>query len=136
MNNFIVSEELKDIAEKVQAGERLSFEDGVRLFKSNDLLTIGYLADLVRRRKNGDRAFFVVNRHINHTNICINRCPLCAFGKDPGDRGAYTMTLDEIESRAKECRGQGVSEIHIVGGLNEALDLEYYLEMIDRKSVV
>ncbi|MBE3585765.1 MAG: aminofutalosine synthase MqnE [Thermoanaerobacter sp.] len=132
MNNFIVSEELKDIAEKVQAGERLSFEDGVRLFKSNDLLTLGYLADLVRRRKNGDRAFFVVNRHINHTNICINRCPLCAFGKDPGDRGAYTMTLDEIESRAKECQGQGVSEIHIVGGLNEALDLEYYLEMIRR----
>ncbi|NHM28361.1 aminofutalosine synthase MqnE [Desulfofundulus sp. TPOSR] len=132
MDKFFVSEELKDIAAKVQVGERLSFEDGVRLFKSGDLLTIGYLADQVRQRKNGNRAYFIVNRHINHTNICINRCPLCAFGRDPGDRGAYTMTLDEIEARALECRGQGVSEIHIVGGLNDALDLEYYLEMLRR----
>ncbi|RKO67060.1 aminofutalosine synthase MqnE [Desulfofundulus salinus] len=132
MDKFFVFEELRDIAEKVQAGERLSFEDGVRLFKSGDLLTIGYLADQVRQRKNGNRAYFIVNRHINHTNICINRCPLCAFGRDPGDRGAYTMTLDEIETRALECRGQGVSEIHIVGGLNDSLDLEYYLEMLRR----
>ncbi|MGB9826788.1 MAG: aminofutalosine synthase MqnE, partial [Desulfofundulus sp.] len=88
------TEELKAIAEKVQAGERLSFEDGVRLFKSGDLLTIGFLANLVRERKNGSRTYFIVNRHINHTNICINRCPLCAFGRDPDDRGAYTMTLD------------------------------------------
>lgn len=124
--------ELKDIAKKVEAGERLGFDDGVRLFQSGDLLTIGYLADQVRLRKNGNRVYFIVNRHINHTNICINRCPLCAFGRDSNNPAAYTMTIDEIEARAMECRGQGVSEIHIVGGLNDALDLEYYLEMLRR----
>ncbi|WP_027717759.1 aminofutalosine synthase MqnE [Desulfovirgula thermocuniculi] len=132
MKEFYVSSELKDIAAKVYAGERLGFADGVRLFQSRDLLTIGHLADLVRQRKNGNRAYFIVNRHINHTNICINRCPLCAFGRDAQDPGAYTLSLDEIEAKALECRGKGVTEIHIVGGLNSSLGLDYFLEMLRR----
>lgn len=123
---------LQDIAEKVIAGERLSFEDGLRLFKSNDLLGIGAMADIVRQRKNGNNVYFIVNRHINHTNICINKCKLCAFGRDADAPGAYTMSLDEIEEKALACRGTGVTEIHVVGGLNDKLGLDYFLEMIRR----
>ena len=124
--------ELSDIAERVERGERLSFEDGVRLFEIHDLLALGRIADQVRRRKNGDRVYYIINRHINHTNICVNRCKFCAFGRDAGDPGAYLMTLDEIEAKALDCRGRGISEIHVVGGLNDSLQLDYYLEMIRR----
>lgn len=123
---------LEDIAAKVEAGERLGPEDGLRLLKSNDLLAVGRMADLVRRRKHGGRVYFIMNRHINHTNICVNRCKFCAFGRDEGDPGAYTLTLDEVESKAMEYRGRGISEIHIVGGLNEKLGLDYYTEMLKR----
>jgi len=132
MERLFADSGLKDIAERVEAGERLSFADGLRLYQSHDLLTIGYLADLVRRRKNGDRVYFIVNRHINHTNICVNRCQLCAFGRDKDDPGAFLLTLDEVEARVRECRGNTVSEIHIVGGLNPELKLDYYLEMLRR----
>ena len=123
---------LLDIVNKVEKGERLDFDDGVRLMKSNELLAIGYMADMVRKRKNGDYAYFIVNRHINHTNICDNLCKLCAFGKKPEDPGAYTMSLDEIEKKALEVRDQGISELHIVGGLNPDLRLEYFEEMLQR----
>lgn len=127
-----IPEELQDIACKVKKGQRLSREDGIRLFATGDLLAIGHLANLVRERKNGNRTFFIVNRHINHTNVCINKCKFCAFGRDKEAPGAYTLTLDEIESKAKEAAGQGISEIHIVGGLNPDLPLEYYREMLQR----
>ncbi len=132
MDWIVQNSELSGIAERVDKGERLSFEDGVRLFETRNLLALGRIADQIRRRKNGDRVYYIVNRHINHTNICVNRCKLCAFGRDAGDPGAYTMTLDEIEAKALDCRGRGISEIHVVGGLNENLQLDYYLEMIRR----
>lgn len=123
---------LLDIVEKVEKGERLSHEDGIRLMESNELLIIGYMADLVRKRKNGDYAYFIVNRHINHTNICANLCKLCAFGKKAEDPEAYTMELDEVEAKAIECRDQKISEVHIVGGLNPDLKLSYFEEMLKR----
>ncbi|WP_273484405.1 aminofutalosine synthase MqnE [Desulforamulus ruminis] len=132
MNYLFQNSELLDIKARVEAGERLSPEDGLRLFRSNELLAIGYLADTVRKRKNGDRTYFIVNRHINHTNICENLCPLCAFGRKEDDPGAYTLSLDEVEAKAKECHGLKVSEIHIVGGLNPELKLDYYMEMLRR----
>ncbi len=132
MNKLLADSKLSDIAEKVEKGERLSREDGIRLMESHELLAVGYMADLVRRRKNGDYAYFIVNRHINHTNVCANLCKLCAFGKKAGDHGAYTMTLDEIEARAIESRGHGISELHIVGGLNPDLKLGYFEEMLRR----
>ncbi|MFZ5597444.1 MAG: aminofutalosine synthase MqnE [Bacillota bacterium] len=132
MESFFRDGNLDDIARRVQAGERLSREDGVRLFKSGDILSVGALADLAGRRKNGDRVYFIVNRHINHTNVCVNRCKFCAFGRDGSSRGAYTLTLDEVEKKALEYRGRGITEIHIVGGLNEKLGLEYYVEMLKR----
>ncbi|MCL6610938.1 MAG: aminofutalosine synthase MqnE [Peptococcaceae bacterium] len=123
---------LEDIARKVEAGERLDFEDGVRLLKSGDLLAVGRLADLVRRRKHGNRVYFILNRHINHTNVCVNQCKFCAFGRDEDAPGAYTLSLDEVEEKALEYRGRGITEIHIVGGLNEKLGLDYYREMLSR----
>lgn len=123
---------LGDIAEKVEAGERISPEDGVRLLASNDLLAVGRMADTIRRRKHGDRVYFILNRHINHTNVCVNRCKFCAFGRDEGDPGAYTLSLDEVEEKALEFRGRGIAEIHIVGGLNEKLGIDYYKEMLRR----
>ncbi len=123
---------LLDIVEKVEKGERLSREEGIRLMESNELLTIGYMADLVRKRKNGDYAYFIVNRHINHTNVCANLCKLCAFGKKAEDPEAYTMELDEIETKAIECKDQKISEVHIVGGLNPDLKLSYFEEMLRR----
>ena len=134
MNKLVADSELKDIVEKVEKGERLTREDGVRLMNSSDILTVGYMADMVRKKKNGDYAYFIVNRHINHTNICDNLCKLCAFAKKPEDPEAYTMSLEEVESKAIECVDQGVSEIHIVGGLNPELKLDYFEEMMRRVS--
>ncbi|MFZ5646751.1 MAG: aminofutalosine synthase MqnE, partial [Bacillota bacterium] len=100
--------------------------------KTGDLLALGRMADLVRQRKHGDRVYFILNRHINHTNICVNRCKFCAFGRDETDPGAYTLTLDEIEEKALDYRNRGITEIHIVGGLHEKLGLDYYTEMLKR----
>lgn len=129
---LLTGSKLLDIVEKVEKGERLNREDGIRLMESNELLTIGYMADLVRKRKNGDYAYFIVNRHINHTNICANLCKLCAFGKKAEDPEAYTLSLDEIETKAIECKEQKISEVHIVGGLNPDLKLSYFEEMLRR----
>jgi aminodeoxyfutalosine synthase len=124
--------DLTDIAAKVLAGIRLTRDDGIKLFESSDLLGIGRLANLVRQRKNGNKAFFIVNRHINHTNICVNRCKLCAFGVDSGSPRAYVLSLDEIEERARATAGENISEIHVVGGLNPDLKIDYYREMLAR----
>ncbi|NYE58556.1 aminofutalosine synthase MqnE [Carboxydothermus ferrireducens] len=125
---------LEKIYDKVEKGERLSFEDGLTLFNSSDLIGIGYLANIVRERKNGNKAYFIVNRHINPTNICVNRCKLCAFGVDKDSPEAYQMSLDEIEARALESKDDGISEIHIVGGLHPDLPFDFYVEMVERVS--
>jgi aminodeoxyfutalosine synthase len=121
---------LKSIAEKVVGGQRLTFEDGVALFRSNDLLSIGYLADTVRRRMHGDIVYFIQNKHINYTNVCKNRCRFCAFSRDRGDADAYTMTIPEVVTSAGETYTSRVSEFHVVGGLEPDLPFEYYLEMM------
>lgn len=123
---------LEPIATKVLAGERLSRDDGLALYASHDLLGIGQLADHVRRRINGDRVHFMVNRHINPTNICENRCKFCAFSRSKGQDGAYEMTLEEIVRAAEECVPQGAHEVHIVGGLHPDWPFEFYVEMVRR----
>lgn len=128
----LFSRNLIDILEKVEAGQRLTKEDGIRLMSSRDLLSIGYMANIVKERKNGKNVYFNHNRHINHTNICVNRCKLCAFGVDPDHPSAYLLSLDEIESRAAEMIGKNISEIHIVGGLHPDLPFEYYLSILTR----
>ena len=109
------------VEEKVAQGERLSAADGVALFESHDLLRVGRLADRVRRQRVGDDVYFVVNRHINYTNVCRNRCRFCAFSREEGEAGAYTLTVDEVLAKAREAVEQGATEIHIVGGENPSL---------------
>lgn len=118
------------VEEKVSGGERLSFEDGMALMGSSDLLRVGALADLARRRLAGDDVYFINNRHINHTNVCGNRCKFCAFSAGEGAPDAYTMTLDEVLARARESRAGGITELHIVGGEHPSLPYEYYVQMI------
>jgi aminodeoxyfutalosine synthase len=121
---------LKPIADKVLAGARLSFEDGVALYKTSDLLAVGWLANYVREKRHGNIAYYNVNRHINPTNVCVAHCKLCAFGRDPGAPGAYTFALEEMYERAAQGVREGATEIHIVGGLHPDLPFDYFLELI------
>ena len=123
---------LARVADKVLSEERLSREDGIALFESNDLLAIGALADRVNRRKNGDRVFLCANQHLNPTNVCILRatCTFCSFARRPKEDGAYTMSLDEAFHEAALARDTPVREFHIVGGLHPKLRLSYYEDLI------
>ena len=134
MSNGMLSrlkcDRLDDLVEKVIQGERLGLDDGLRLYRSNDLHAVGCLANIARERKNGNRAYYIINRHINYTNVCVNRCALCAFSRDPDEPDAYTMTLVEILEAAKLVEDTPTTEIHIVGGLHPDLPLDYYVEML------
>ncbi|MFQ5672188.1 MAG: aminofutalosine synthase MqnE [Nitrospinales bacterium] len=123
-------EALKPIEAKVRAQNRLSFEEGVTLFETPDLLGVGYLANIVRERLNGDRAFFIHNRHINHTNICIHSCRFCAFGTKAERPDAYEKSLEEVFADAENYHSGKVSEFHIVGGLHPEFPFQYYLDML------
>lgn len=133
ITDILEKAELQDIYHKVQDGSRLTPEDGVRLYQCNDILAIGHLANLVRERKNGDDAYYIVNLHINYSNICKNNCRFCAFSRQGKEEdGAYEMTMDEIMERAKAVNKLGASEIHIVGGAHPTWPFVQYLEMIGR----
>ena len=121
---------LLPIAAKVQAGQRLNFDDGVALYRSGDILAVGWLANLVRERLHGDIAYFNVNRHINPTNVCVASCRLCAFGKKKGEAGTYTMALEEAWETAGTGITDAVTEFHIVGGLHPDLPFEYFLDLV------
>ncbi len=122
--------QLTSIAEKVMAKQRLSFDDGVALYRSPDILAVGWLANSVRERMHGDIAYFNVNRHINPTNVCVAACRLCAFGRKKDAPGAYTMALEEAWERAAQGYSEAVTEFHLVGGLHPDLHLEYFLDLI------
>jgi aminodeoxyfutalosine synthase len=121
---------LRPIAEKVLARERLTFEEGVALYRSNDLLALGWLANHVREKLHGKRTYFNVNRHINPTNVCVASCKLCAFGRKPDAPGAYTMAREEAFRIAGENWTEAVTEFHIVGGLHPDLPFEYYVDLL------
>ena len=123
---------LRPIAGKVLAGERLSPEDGLALFETRDILSLGELAAWANQRKNGDRVFFSANQHINPTNVCIlrNTCTFCSFARMPKEDGAYTRSLEEVYHEAEQARGGPTREFHIVGGLHPKLKLSYYTDMI------
>jgi aminodeoxyfutalosine synthase len=117
------------IQKKVLSGKRLTRRDGMELFTSNDLLTLGRMAGLVAQKKNGNRIYFVRNMHINPTNICINRCKFCAFSKSKGSPDAYEMTIDDILHKARTA-DKNVREFHIVSGLHPDLPFSWYLNML------
>src|SRR6201997_1237730 len=121
---------LGPIAERVLAGERLGFDDGVALYRSADILAVGWLANAVRERLHGDVAYFNVNRHINPTNVCVASCRLCAFGRKKGGAGTYTMALEEAWETAGAGYTEAVTEFHIVGGLHPDLPFEYFLDLV------
>ena len=121
---------LEAIAEKVFANERLSFDDGLALYGTGDVLAVGWLANHVRERMHGDVTYFNVNRHINPTNVCVAACRLCAFGRKKGDPAGYTMALEEAWETAASGYSEAVTEFHIVGGLHPDLPLEYFLDLV------
>jgi aminodeoxyfutalosine synthase len=121
---------LLPIRDKVERGERLSFDDGVTLYRSPDLLGVGWMANRVRERLHGGKTFFNVNRHINPTDVCVASCKLCAFGKRVKDPKAYTMSLEQVWERAGHGYTEAVTEFHIVGGLHPELTLDWYCQML------
>src|SRR5215469_1404621 len=102
MSLVIDDPRLKPILHKVENRERLSYDDGVALYRTPDILSVGYMANLVRERMHGSVTYFNVNRHINPTDVCVASCRLCAFGKRVKDPKAYTMSLEEVWHRAGE----------------------------------
>ena len=122
--------DLRGISDKVEAGERLSLEDGIALFRTNDIFTLSRLANHVREKKNGNRAYYVRNMHLNYTNVCVFDCGFCAFYRKEGQEGSWEMDLQSIFNYAAKSKWQNLSEVHIVGGVHPKLPYEYYLEML------
>jgi len=122
--------ELNTIREKLDAGERISFEEGVYLDSQADVLSLGRLANGVRERKNGNHAFYNTNVHLNPTNVCVYRCDFCAFRADLKSPRSYTFTDDMIRERVAEARQAGATEMHVVGGLHHQKPFDWYLNVI------
>lgn len=133
---------LKKIEEKVLSGERLTPQDALTLFLSDDIFTLGKLASAVASRKNGNNVYFIQNHHINPTNICVNRCKFCAFSRSKGEEGAYELTIEDIIEKLRSATVRPSSElvnsessppfreVHIVGGLHPDWSFDFYLEML------
>jgi aminodeoxyfutalosine synthase len=121
---------LADIRDKVFAGTRLSFDDGLFLDRHADLFALGEMANFVREKKNGNITYYNVNQHLNPTNVCVYRCAFCSFRADLKSPSGYVMTDEQILQRAREANEQGATELHIVGGLHHLLPYEWYLNII------
>jgi aminodeoxyfutalosine synthase len=117
---------LSDIREKVMAGERLDLSEGERLFACPDVLAVGALAHQLRTKLHGNAAFYVINQHINYSNICVNQCRFCAFGRKKDDPLAFQLSLADILAKVKEREKDPITEIHIVGGCHPDLPFSYY----------
>lgn len=123
----LIDSSLRDIAGKVDKGERLSKEDGLTLLKSYDLLGVGYLADMVRHRKSGLKVYFTTSINLNPTNVCVLKCAFCAFRRDVKAKDAYVITKEEAIQRTTD---PNIKEVHVVGGLHPSLKLEYFEELM------
>lgn len=130
MNFSLRNSSLRDLYDKVVAGERLSDADALRLFESKDLNAVGAIADFVRQRKVGERASYIINRYVNYSNYCILSCQFCAFARKKRDADGFQHTVEEIVVKAREALGIGITEMHIVGGLHPSLPFSYYTDML------
>ena len=120
-----------DIADKVEAGLRLTLDDGVRLFECPDLLAIGWLANRERERRHGDCTYYNFNIRLEATNVCVASCLFCSFARlRPGDPGSYTMSLEQVWDKLRARAHQPLTEVHVVNGLHPELPFDYYLEML------
>ena len=130
MNYTLIPKELRPIAEKIEAGLRISESDALALYRSNDLNALGILANLVRQRKNGNFATYIHNRYINYSNICVLSCQFCAFAAKKRDAHAFEHATSEIIQAVSESLPLGITEVHMVGGLHPTLKKEWYLELL------
>jgi len=131
MDSIIARAGLTDIAEKVFSAQRITDADALRLYETKDLNALGYLANHVRERKNGNVATYILNLYLNYSNICILSCQFCAFARRPHEKeGQFTYDIEEMTRQSKEAYDKGITEIHMVGGLNPKLPFEYYTELI------
>src|SRR5215470_19314647 len=121
---------LEQIAKRVHAGERLSLEDGVKLFETDDLIFLGGLANEIRERINGDFTYYNVNRHLNYTNVCISDCAFCSFYRRVRHPEAYEWSVEECVEIARKAYDEGARELHIVGGLHPRLQFDYYTGLL------
>ena len=121
---------LAPIAKKLIAGQSLDFDDGMALWNTRDIFSLGEMADFVRRRRHGDLTFYNINRHINYSNICALSCKFCEFHRKRGEAGAYEYSHENILEIAGQAAQAGATEIHIVGGLHPWLPFDWYLNML------
>ena len=122
---------LESIRRKVEAGERLSLDDGLFLYEpTTPLHEVGELANLVRERKNGNRAYYNINTHLNATNVCVYRCTFCAFRSDLREAKGYVMSDEQILARGQEAVDNGCTEMHIVGGLHHQKKYDWYVNLV------
>ena len=122
---------LGDIAGKLDAGARLSFDDGVRLFDCPDTLALGWLANRERERRHGGLTYYNYNIRLEATNVCVANCLFCSFARlKPGDEGSYTMSLEQAWDKLRQRAGQALTEIHVVNGLHPDLPFDYYTELL------
>jgi aminodeoxyfutalosine synthase len=130
---FVQRSELRDLYDKVAAGERISEADALRLFASKDLNAVGAIADRARQTRRGanpDRASYIINRYVNYSNYCILSCRFCSFARKKRDADGFELTLDQIVEKAREALKLGITELHVVGGLHPSLPFSYYTEML------
>ena len=132
MNYQLIPKELRPIAEKVEAAQRISEPDALALYRANDLNALGMIANVVRERKNGNYATYIHNRYINYSNVCILSCQFCAFAAKKRDAHAFEYAIDEITQVVGDALPLGVTEVHMVGGLHPTLKKEWYLELLQR----
>ena len=130
MNYLLIPKELREIAEKVQAQERVSEADALALYQSTDLNALGIMASAVRQRKNGNKATYILNRYINYSNICVLSCQFCAFAARKRDAHAFERANGDIVEAVREALKLGITEVHMVGGLHPTLKKEWYLTLL------
>jgi len=130
VNFFIQRSKLRDLYDKVVAGERITEADALRLFETKDLNALGAIADFVRQRKVGNCASFIINRYINYSNYCILSCQFCSFARKKRDADGFELTVPQIVEKAREALQLGITELHIVGGLHPSLPFSYYTDML------
>jgi aminodeoxyfutalosine synthase len=130
MSSFVQRGELRDIYDRVVAGQRISEGDALRLFESKDLNAVGAIADFANQRRNGRRASYIINRYINYSNYCILSCQFCSFARKRRDQDGFELTVEEIVQKAREALALGITELHIVGGLHPSLPFAYYTGML------
>ena len=137
MNFFIERSGLRDIYDKVVAGERISDADALQLFESKDLNAVGAIADFARQKKTGNNhASFIINRYINYSNYCILSCQFCSFARKKRDADGFQLSVEEIVAKAREALKIGITELHIVGGLHPSLPFSYYTDMLKALSTL